>query len=77
MSGLNEFLGATFAIDSATVVDALEMADVESWNSLTHMELIIGLEEKYGLELTQDDIVAMTSVGAIKDILARHGLGSE
>jgi hypothetical protein len=34
----------------------------------------VRLEETYQLELTQDDIVEMTSVSAIRLVLHRHGV---
>jgi len=50
------------------------MTDVAKWNSLTHIELIVGLEELFGIQFTQDEVVKMTSVGAIRDVL--NGMAS-
>ena len=65
MSALNKMLVETLAIDPSELLDSLAMKDVSKWDSLTHIELIVGLEKLFGIELTQDDVVEMTSVGAI------------
>jgi acyl carrier protein len=71
---LNKLLAETLAVDSSALVDSLAMTDVAKWNSLTHIELIVGLEELYGIQFTQDDVVEMTSVGAIRGVLRRYGI---
>ena len=53
----------------AEITDDLEMKDVEAWDSLKHMELVVSLEETFGIQLTFDEIVAMQSVGEIKRVL--------
>ena len=53
------------------------MCDVDNWNSLTHIELILGLEEMFGIQFVQDEIVEMTTVGAIRAALRRHGLNAD
>jgi len=74
---LNKMLAETFAVDSSALVDSLAMTDVAKWNSLTHIELIVGLEELFGIQFTQDEVVKMTSVGAIRDVLRRHGIAAD
>ena len=56
-------------IPVATITDDLAMKDVDAWDSLKHMELIVSLEESFGLQLTFDDIVTMQSVREIKRVL--------
>lgn len=51
------------------VVDTLDMEETGTWDSLSHMQLIASIEDEFGIELTADDIVAMRSVGQIKDVL--------
>ena len=55
---------------AAEVTDNLAMKDVEAWDSLKHMELIVALETAFDVQLTFDEIVAMQSVGEIKRVLA-------
>lgn len=62
------------SIPEAKISDELAMTDIESWDSLKHMELIVSLEESLGLQFTFDEIVAMQSVGKIKQVLRERGV---
>ena len=51
-------------IDESTV-----MEQVETWDSLTHMELIANLESEYQTEFTVDEIMEMISVKKIVEMV--------
>lgn len=38
---------------------------IQDWDSLRHMNMILALEEEFGLEFTDEQIVEMLSVGII------------
>ena len=48
------------AIDDSSSPDTLG-----AWDSLNHLQLILALEEEFGLQFAVDDIDAMQSVGGI------------
>ncbi len=50
------------------------MADVEAWDSLTHMDLVADIESNFNITLTGDEIAAMQSVGAIRELLQMRGV---
>lgn len=58
-----------FQMPAAQVTDEMAMKDVEVWDSLKHMELIVALEQAFDIELTFDEIVAMQNVREIKRVL--------
>jgi len=62
-------------IPASKITEDLAMKDVDAWDSLKHMELIVSLEQSFGIELSFDEIVAMTSVGKIKRVLSAKGTG--
>ena len=49
------------------------MNDVDTWDSLIHMELIAAVESRFELQLNFDEIVAMKTVGEIKRVLTEKG----
>lgn len=67
-------LAGILKVPASSISDNLTMKDVEAWDSLQHMELIASLEEAFQVELTFDEIVAMTSVGQIKQVLVQRGV---
>lgn len=73
---LEALLATVLQIPPATITDDLAMRDVESWDSLKHMELIVSVENTFGIELTFDEIVSMRTVREIKSVLGQRGVAS-
>lgn len=45
---------------------------IPEWSSASHINIIIALEERLDLVFEPDDIVEMTTVDAILDVIARR-----
>jgi acyl carrier protein len=43
---------------------------VDGWDSLQHLNLILALEEEFGISLTEAQMIEMLSVGLIVEIIA-------
>ena len=71
---LRRRINATKWPEQETVTDELAMEEVESWDSLQHMNLIASLEQSFGIELTFEEIIAMQNVGEIRRILELKGV---
>ncbi len=50
----------------------LTFGDIPQWDSMGHMEVMMRLEEKYGVEITADTIGELVSVEAICSYLKDH-----
>ncbi len=57
-------------------VDAISEEDsaqtIRTWDSVRHLNLILALEEKFGLSFEADEIPALVSVRAIAQALDRR-----
>ena len=71
MDKINEILAEVFKISSEEVSQNLEMKEVENWDSLTHMNLIVAIEDKFQIQLTGDDIAEMITFDAIRSIVSK------
>lgn len=49
-----------------------KMEQVDSWNSLSHMNLIVAIEDEFKIELSGDHIAEMTSFEAIKKVIKSY-----
>ena len=47
---------------------------IKSWDSLSHINLILSLEAEFGVSLSPDDVMEMLSVQLIRTILAERGV---
>ena len=64
------------ALDLApdTDVEALELGLNPEWDSVGHMALVAELEDRFGIALETDDLMARTSSGESRAALRRHGV---
>jgi acyl carrier protein len=71
---LKELIASILHIPTESVADQLTMSEVETWDSLQHMNLIASLEQEFGVEFTFEEIVSMQSVEVIKSVLRGKGV---
>lgn len=69
---VNKVFRDIFDDETITVTDSTTAADIEDWDSLEHINLIVALEEEFGMKFTMGEITGMKDVGESVDlILAR------
>jgi len=72
---LNKVLRDVFDLKKTEAInDDMGPDDIESWDSLGHVELITGLEEVFDISLDVVDISRMYTVGDIKKIVGKYGV---
>ncbi len=59
-------------VNSSVINDECTPYTIESWDSLKHMNLVVALEKKYGLEFDDSDIEIMTSYKTIVSIIQSY-----
>jgi acyl carrier protein len=50
--------------------DDLTARDVDGWDSLNHVNLMILVEEEFGVRFTTDEVSGLQDVGELKRLLA-------
>lgn len=61
-------------IPASKVEPTLTHEDVESWDSMNQINLILALESEFGVKLSVDDAIRMNSVQAIMETLEKYGV---
>lgn len=73
MTELERLLITVFEDDLTDLDDGRAFADVQGWDSLKHAELIVGIEERFGVELTREEIERIVSKATLRAVLAEKG----
>lgn len=66
---IRKILADTFRVKLSDITSETTIQNIDTWDSLTHMELVANLEEGLGIEFDGDEIVDMISVSAIEKIV--------
>ena len=66
---VNEIFVDVFDDDSIKINENTSAADIEDWDSLTHITLISTIEEEFGIKFQMKDVIGMKNVGEMVDII--------
>lgn len=74
-SKLNEIFEDVLDLDETPeLTDATSANDIEEWDSLSHIQLIVAIEKAFKLKFTSQEILKWNNVGEMVDtIVARLG----
>lgn len=61
-----------FEDEELDVTEDTTAADVERWDSLTHLSLVNELEETYGVAFTLDEVTGSKNLGELFNALMKH-----
>ena len=65
---LNEVFSDVFD-EEITVTEETTAADIEDWDSLTHITLISEVEDAFDIKFSMKDVLGMKNVGEMADII--------
>jgi len=46
--------------------------DIEDWDSLEHINLVVAIEAKFGMKFNMNEVTTMKNVGEMVDIIAER-----
>jgi acyl carrier protein len=76
---IHEKLTAIFrdVLDDDTIVltDSTTADDVEGWDSLTHVNLLVAVEKGFGIRMSTREVKSMRNVGDFIDLIAQKKNG--
>lgn len=72
---LTEVFHEIFEDESIELRDDLVAADVEDWDSLNHIKLVVAIERAFGVKFKNREIASWENVGDMKRAIASR-LGS-
>ena len=60
---LNEIFIDVLDLDEVELTDATNANDIEEWDSLSHIQLIVAIEKNFGIKFTSLEIMKWKNVG--------------
>ena len=66
---LNGIFQEVFDVDNIEVCDSTTSADIEEWDSLEHINLVVAVEQEFGFKFDMGQVVSMKDVGEMVDII--------
>ena len=70
---LKALLAAAFQLTPTDIPESLSFGDLPQWDSMGHMEVMLALEEQFGVEITADTIAELTSFAEIGAYVEANG----
>ena len=69
--------GALRVAESEAGIPGRAFADFPTWDSMARIELVVSLEDRYGIELSQNEIAVMANLDDVRALLAARGLAAD
>ncbi len=61
-----------FAKPDLEVTDTLTATDVDTWTSLTFMQFLTAIEDRYGFKFKMMELLQLRNMGAVIDATLKH-----
>jgi len=75
LTRLNEVFQDVFDDDELTVTRSTTAQEVEGWDSLMHVTLMVNVEKTFGIRFTSSEVASLKNVGELIDLITRRGDG--
>ena len=74
MGKLEEIIANIFELDLSQIKKEMTPADIETWDSLSQLNLISAIEKEFQIKLEIDEIFTVMKIGDIYDLLSKKGV---
>ena len=71
---LKNVLADIFKIDAQSINEDTSVDNVEKWDSLTHLNLVLALEDAFNITFTEEQTVEILNYPLIKLVLQERGV---
>jgi acyl carrier protein len=68
---LNAIFQDIFDDPSLEIMDGMTAADVEAWDSLSHIDLIVAVEKDFKIKLTTAEVRGLSNVGDFINLISK------
>jgi len=69
---VQEVFRDVFEDDALSIARETTARDVEDWDSLMHVSLVVAIEHKFGVRFASGDVARLDNVGQLVDLVDDH-----
>ncbi len=69
---IKKVMAAVFAVPVAEISDNASLHEIEAWDSLRHINLILALEEEFGIHFEEEEIATLVNFKMIVAAVMVH-----
>lgn len=70
---LSDLCRETFEIEALDITPETKIRDIKDWNSFAHVQLIIAVEEAFGVEFSAEEVQEVETFGALSELIQARG----
>jgi acyl carrier protein len=69
---VQQVIGKQFSVRPEQITRDITALDVFGWDSVTHVYLLLAIEQEFGVKIPDDRVFSMENVGQLVDVLAEQ-----
>jgi len=58
-----------FSLPAGSIMPASSPETIASWDSIQHLNLVLALEERFGMQVTPEEIEQMRTIGQVAELV--------
>ena len=70
MEKVQRIFREVFDDDTLVIEDSTNSSDIEDWDSLEHITLVVSIEKEFGLKFDLKEVNELANVGEMVDLIA-------
>jgi|TARA_B110000090_G_scaffold196356_1_gene233263 acyl carrier protein len=74
LSSVHEVFVDTLDNDEVRINESTKATDVDEWDSLTHIMLVVAIEKKFNIRFNSSEIQSWNNVGEMIDCIQEKGI---
>jgi acyl carrier protein len=71
MNRVQEVFRDELELEDLVLTDETTADDVEEWDSLSHVQLVVALEKAFGIKFTSREILSWDNIGDLVDCISK------
>jgi acyl carrier protein len=72
LTRVNQVFQDVFDDDEISISPSTTAQDIEGWDSLMHVTLIVNIEKAFGVRFRSSEVAALKNVGELVDLIVRQ-----